>query len=460
MNLISQFIEKSSNVSKYDREPVIVNDVEKSFDDTDITKQAVYLDDNLKALESTLAIEASIHGAMTPNAARMLQIAQESINRSLGITTSDNGIPSFEHFNNSRTSGPCTILAMESISSTMKKIWESIKKFFKNIWKAIKGFFMNLFIEKERSKKDYEEIKKLLDDLPSLPSTTSTSFENERLFEMFSIEGEISRDTIVKLLENHHKAVIASKEGLAGFNIELAGVLKSYNKLLKEVNETDFKDKLTSPPSFDFNEIESTKINVTKTLPLMTGSTTYEGPAEVNDKEKSELGYESAASLLRGNRFINNKAIYVIKESSGENYIKVLEYNPGETYTSSLIPVFTRAVMYEFYNLSKKVFDEVYKFDYEKNAKKSEDLIDDAFNAVEKISEKLNQAMIKVNVENNDTLINDGYTDSLEKLKTNIIFFRSLQKTTISLFFDIARLHYDSCDYTNLLIKEVSENYT
>lgn len=110
------------------------------------------------------------------------KLAVENISQSLGLQH-EIGIISLEGFKEDTD----TNVAIESITDTIKKIWESILKTFKNIWEKIVSFFSsnkarsnNDVSRARRTEKEFkdiqEEIKKNEVVLPQMPFIETSQF--------------------------------------------------------------------------------------------------------------------------------------------------------------------------------------------------------------------------------------------------------------------------------------------
>jgi len=96
--------------------------------------------------EIVASLEATLqNGGLDPVAAQFVHHAVDGYMTPLGVTNSDESIPSLESFGGDTSRIDSTAVSIESIKELAQKVWAAIKQIFAAVIKSVSDFFSKLF---------------------------------------------------------------------------------------------------------------------------------------------------------------------------------------------------------------------------------------------------------------------------------------------------------------------------
>lgn len=188
-----------------------------------LTEEMEVLTDEYQGLDKVRATLESFRseGGMNPQAAAVLGAALEGFRIRLGISVA---VPSTESFGSVSDRMSMTEISIESLSDTMKKVWEAIKKAWNKMVDWVKGLFGK---KKETAEKLKERFKTLKDaDAPEGKPGKEDGMEFSKTKSVFYKD---------KLIEGPSEAIKFITQN-ANFGLS---VLEMNKKLTEAVKEAD-----------------------------------------------------------------------------------------------------------------------------------------------------------------------------------------------------------------------------
>lgn len=182
-------IQEEESAAAVAEAPLAVDSLETEM--LDVNEQAMEIDDTNTAIEEavedtdTLEDIANVmddsveEGGMDPVAAKVAEVAVESIYARLGVKKS-HSLPAMESFGSKGTRIAATKIAVEGIKEGIKYVWEQIKAAAAKVWGWIKSFLATIFNTagklKERAIALGAKIKGLIGKKPSAAKVRSLSY--------------------------------------------------------------------------------------------------------------------------------------------------------------------------------------------------------------------------------------------------------------------------------------------
>ena len=199
-----------------------IDTVETASDDIDT------LDDIAEVIE-----ESAENGGMTPDAAKMAEVAVESIMRRHGMSIVNKPIPSMESFSRASSRVSATNLSLESVRDKASEMLNQLIEFIKNIGNKIVSFFKTIFLT---------AIPKLQQRLEALTSEVeSGNF----------IPGETKGGSFIKSLHYNNettpaailKGISATSNAMSTMAISLRGSVSMCDDVVEFANEAESKNE-------------------------------------------------------------------------------------------------------------------------------------------------------------------------------------------------------------------------
>lgn len=187
--------------------------------------------------------EAPTGDGLSEDAAKVAEVAVESICARLGYKPAKKIVPALESFGSSSSRLEATRYAMETIGGTISRIWQAIKDFFKNIWNKLKEFWARLFDGatklKNRAIKVQEKVTKAVDKNHIV--NTDKKINASKYCAAFEVtDGNKALDAAEEILKRHSENIGAIKTVASDFTKSLDTLAKvdsvnDINKVMKEV---------------------------------------------------------------------------------------------------------------------------------------------------------------------------------------------------------------------------------
>ena len=288
-----------------------------------LTEEMEVLTDEYQGLDKVRATLESFRseGGMNPQAAAVLGAALEGFRIRLGISVA---VPSTESFGSASDRMSLTEISIESLSDTMKKIWEAIKKAWNKMVDWVKGLFGKKKETAEKLKERFKALKEADAPKGSIPSDAGFDFSK-------------TKDVLFKekLIESSNEAVSFIKENI-NFGLSLQAAFESLKGSAKKTEEVATKLLALPPPTKSSNEsrvsVEDasqtssiTKEAVDSFMDSFRKITGFHEATNVSDKYKRDWakGYEESSIFFGG-----KKLIVAYGEENAASKLDVVVYEP------------------------------------------------------------------------------------------------------------------------------------
>lgn len=231
---------------------------------------------------------------MSEDAARVTEVAVESICRRLGVRGSSI-VPATESFGSRSSRITATRIVVEGIGETVKKIWAAIVAGFKKIWAKLVDFYKFLTDSNVRMEK---RAKALLEKATQGSSSIETDeFENTAIANAFHEKGDFKVSRLIEALNNIKSELGEAKIG--GEKVATVMEAIANAKTSKEIGRA-----LTS---------------------LVTAQNTAEaGLAKTMGLEGNEASSLRASNQLLSGSYIATYAEEVVGEELADNYTLII----------------------------------------------------------------------------------------------------------------------------------------
>lgn len=194
------------------------------FQNSELQNAATSLESICQSIESSLE---SDEAGLTQGAAKGYTLAVEAV---LGGAL-PNPVASLESFGGDTERREATELSMESISDTIKKIWDAIKRTVQKVIKAVSDFFSKLFGGVKKAKKKAEELQKKLKDMKN-PEAKEKTFKSAGLSSI-ALDGKVDKGSIMKGLSTMSVLTLSSAS-MVGIYLDYLKEVVGYFKAKKE----------------------------------------------------------------------------------------------------------------------------------------------------------------------------------------------------------------------------------
>jgi hypothetical protein len=169
---------------------------------TDTVAAIEEAEEDLDTLEDIASVmdESSENGGMDQTAARVAEVAVESIYKRLGVR-SKSAMPSMESFGSTKTRVTATKIAVEEIKEKATAIWDAIVKAFQTLKQWIINFFKRLFDANEALKQRAAALQKMASTMSGTPSKEK-EVDLGGLANKLTMGGSVSPEGVKKGIEN------------------------------------------------------------------------------------------------------------------------------------------------------------------------------------------------------------------------------------------------------------------
>ena len=188
--------------------------------------------------------EAPTGDGLSEDAAKVAEVAVESICARLGYKPAKKIVPALESFGSSSSRLEATRYAMETIGGTISRIWQAIKDFFKNIWNKLKEFWARLFDGatklKNRAIKVQEKVTNAVDKNHVV--NTDKKINASKYCAAFEVtDGNKALDAAEEILKRHSENIGVIKTAASDFTKSLDTLAKvdsvnGINKVMKKIS--------------------------------------------------------------------------------------------------------------------------------------------------------------------------------------------------------------------------------
>ena len=216
--------------------PEVVEDSAEIADGVDAADSVAADVDTIEEIKDVLEEAADKGEGIDETAAKVAEIAVESIAARLQISSGN--LFAGESFASSRGRVTATRMAAEGLGDMAKRAWEAVVEFVKKIWQKVKDFFKGLFNKKEALRNRIRSVRKLVDKKGINRTRKFTGKEAETLGQL--LQGTSGAADLVSKTTEMYKAIITRMETLNGSG---AGSYSVVLKALKDAAESDSSNK-------------------------------------------------------------------------------------------------------------------------------------------------------------------------------------------------------------------------
>lgn len=145
------------------------------------------------------------------DAAKIAEVAVESICARLGYTHTSVIVPSMESFSFKGSKLDATKYALEAIGEVVTKVWEAVKVFFKKVWESIKALFHRLFDTTIKNEERIANITKLISNakIKNLVPNKEKQLKLDKYCEAFDSKNvNALPEDAIKTLSAHQRMVL------------------------------------------------------------------------------------------------------------------------------------------------------------------------------------------------------------------------------------------------------------
>jgi hypothetical protein len=168
-------------------------------------------------------------------AVKMCRITMESMRKRLKLGN-EFIMPAMECFENKHETALAYQVSMEGIGGIIINIWRAIKNAVATLWKKIKDFFYQLFGTMPRLERN---IKALQEKAKDLGTPTQDRFVDKELQNSFNIDGKITSDGVISILDTHLTTTSDAKR-LSEFMSDISVSIKELtDKMKREIGDFD-----------------------------------------------------------------------------------------------------------------------------------------------------------------------------------------------------------------------------
>ena len=182
------------------------------------------IDDSVEAIEEAAADQETLEGiadvmdrsvaagtGIDANAARIAEVAVESICLRLGMDYKPRTGAGMEAFGRSETKLAATKRASEGVKEFAIKIWEGIKAAIKRVWEMVKSFFTGVTKNRESLIQHLKDIRKSLDDVPAGTEMDKKDLEGGFCATLTTggSDGKLDKGTVIALMDGSGKGVLS-----------------------------------------------------------------------------------------------------------------------------------------------------------------------------------------------------------------------------------------------------------
>ena len=229
-----------------DETPVVEVPAEVEAGAAEVTEEAGDIGDLNEAIDSTVtdletleevrdvlsdSVEAG-EGVSEPTAA-VTEIAVESICARLGLH-GKKLMPAMESFGSKNSRLAATRVAVESITETIKAVWQKLMTWIKTMWEKVKAFFVKLFDQNLRLEKAATAMKASVLALDDAYVSKEKEFDAKGIASDFVASGTLTAGKVEEVLALHG-AVTASLTKAFG---DAIGIFKSSDEVVKKIVES------------------------------------------------------------------------------------------------------------------------------------------------------------------------------------------------------------------------------
>ena len=193
--------------------------------------------ETLDSIQNTLTTAADSDDGVEPKTLEVAQIAIEAIYTRLGLT-SRKSLPSLEGLTEKADLKDAARVTIESISDSVKKIWEAILKAFEMIASKIKEFYNTFTQNREALAKRIEIVKKAAEDAKAYTAPKDYKLSSRTLTTVHS-NGKCDEEAANNYL-NSCILLMNLSDNLSTYNQDLCKVFEGVKA--DDVNSVDFAD--------------------------------------------------------------------------------------------------------------------------------------------------------------------------------------------------------------------------
>lgn len=178
-------------------------------------EEAIAQGEVLGQVQDTLQASVDSGEGVSPEAAQVAEIAVEGICSMLRLPRTSR--MATEHFGSANGRIAATKLAIESISDSIKALFERIKAIAIRIWEKIKSFVLGLFKSTDGMSKHLESLKQRVVNLDDTLKADG-DLENEAIAKAVSVAKKADAGSIKVILENSTNLLAGSETISGGVN--------------------------------------------------------------------------------------------------------------------------------------------------------------------------------------------------------------------------------------------------
>lgn len=295
-------VEQAQTVAEIAEDTVAVNEESES-----IAEDAAMVEDAAEDTEELVEIgevaQAAVDSGegLSEQAAEVATIAIERIHQRLGIRRK-NILPACESFGNTNTRMHSTKIVVESITETIRNVWENIKKMAEKIYKKIVDFIKNIFGGVDSLKKRAADLKR---NVGSLSGQASGEVESRSVSAAFSIDGKVNINTVETIRKN--------TQAFIGFSLNLA---KLESEALEDLTKVAMKI------ASDGGVVEADVEKISSSLVSILKNAKNEFSGEIMSGTFGDVKEANGGKIHAFGPFVNNKYL-VLREFTGSKLLTI-----------------------------------------------------------------------------------------------------------------------------------------
>lgn len=222
-------------------------------------------------------IEARVtEGGMSPNEARAIEIATESIYRRLGVDVRPMKEAALEAFGHPATRLQVSVEMLDAVKETGRKVIEAIKKFFATIWEKIKLFVASFQLVQKQLVARAKKLKDAADGYFKVSGDDVPAKPVKAFLEIKKGTGDYLRDKQVQAASNAKLAQSVSNNVAHFTDGSEKGGIQAFYQFFKSKGYMTFQLKVSgvypgAGGKYYFGEPEGSSLNQIYLSPISAG---------------------------------------------------------------------------------------------------------------------------------------------------------------------------------------------
>lgn len=199
----------------------------------------------LEDIEDVMEDSVENGDGLSEDAAKIAEVAIESICDRLGVPVRSSIMPAMESFGSTNSRLAATRIALEGIGEHLVNAWKAIKRAYNAMIDRIKAFLKRVFDQNIRMQRATKAVESKVDSLGSKKPRES-AFESATIFKAFAVGNRVDSGTVETILNNHMTATHKSMEVID----DMTDVVNVLNEIISDTkkegtNKQELEKKIT-----------------------------------------------------------------------------------------------------------------------------------------------------------------------------------------------------------------------